>query len=464
MKFMLAFGILLIASIAQSATIVRKARNTEGIIPSIVEEILKVELQSDLKKNSEVEVVEDTVAVKKVDDVVVTEEKVSAVSKDGTEQIVEFKKIETVEKPTEVVETVVPIVRNVVKEEIPQIEALRNVPVAIKEIPAIQDIIPEPIISSSNVQPEVQVESKVKTDIPTPEKVVVVETPKEEIKIVEVVIPMEVKKIVEEIPQIEKIEEKVVVVETVVPEVKKVDETVIVDDVEPATRQNNRPQIIAQIQNAVGALFNRDGTSTSAPVVEDAVQDESVAPTTAAPGGPLGTVLNTVGDRVQTFVSNVQNALNLAPASNAAADGESTTRVPLLTQLSNQVSGFQSQVQNGLTNFQNSIAQNPIVSPIVNSIQSTLGIQPSTNAAAAPASSDVPEKITTVVQDNIDVEMKPTEIVDEVREVPVVPVVPVVAAAPAIEVVPETVVVEETKKEIVPPKEIVDEKKSEVVV
>jgi hypothetical protein len=447
MKFMYAFGILLIVSCVQSATIVRKARNTEGIIPTIVEEILKVELQSDLKQNNDLQVVaEEQPAIKKIvekvdvpETVVVTEEKISAVSKDGTEQVVEFKKVETIDKPIEVAETFVPVaVRNVIKEEIPQVEALRNVPVIVQDTPAVQDIVPEPIVASINVQPEVQVESKIKSEIPViPEKVVEIETPKEEVKIVEVVIPTEVKKIpvtvedVEKPQQIEKIEEKVVVVETVVPEVKKVEEVVKVEgaDVEAAGKQSDRPQILQQIQQAVGQIFNRPA---AAPTVEDAVQDESA---TSAPN-PIQSIVSSFQGTLQNAADRVQSALNtFSSNSNAeqAADGESTTRVPFLQQLSNQVSGIQS-----------NLANNPLTRPIV----SALGITPNSAPAETTAAPSNDVKV------DVDVEMKPSDN-NSAKKVPAV--VPQAEKEVA-------VVAEETKKEIVPPKEIVEEKKSEVVV
>lgn len=455
MKF-IAFGILLIVSCVQSATIVRHARNTEGIIPTIVEEILKVELQSDLKKNSDLEVAEETPAIKKIEvvpeNVVVTEEKISAVSKDGTEQVVEFKKIETIEKPAEVVETFVPVaVRNVVKEQIPQVEELRNVPVIVQDTPAIQDIVPEPIAASVNVQPEVQVESKIRSEIPAVivpemvekvEKIVEIETPKEEVKIVEVVIPTEVKKIVEDEPErpqaIDKIEEKVVVVETVVPEVKKV-ETIVpvkveVDNVDPSAKQSDRP-ILQQIQNAVGQIFNRPAAS---PTVEDAVQDESTVTSTQGPiQAILGAAQNTFSqtvDRVQT----VFNSFNNNAAAEPAADGETTTRQPLIAAIQNQAQNLQSSVVNTLSS-------NSLTRPIVEAF----GIRPqsATEAPAAPAN-DVKE----------DVEMKPSSENNSAKKVPVVPAI----VPPVVE--KEVVAVEETKKEIVPPQEIVEEKKSEVVV
>lgn len=476
MKLILSLGLLLIATYVQSASIVRENRNTEGIIPTIVEEILKVELQSDLKKNSDVEVpavlvpempvvAEEVPVFKKIVDeptVVVTEEKI--ITDDGVkETIVDVKKTETI-VPV-VVEKVdeIPAGRNVVKEEIPQVEELRKVPVvpeevpavvAVPEKPAVVDIIPEPVQASVQAAPEIEVEQpKLKTEI-IPEVVKTVE----EVKKIDVVIPVEIKKIeVTPDQQIEKIEEKVVVVETVVPEVKKIVEDVktvevpvvvepvvapvVVDETIPESKQDapNRPQqILNQLQAVVGSIFNRNNVSAVAN--DETVGDEAASPTTST-SRPilqaiqgLGTSIQTAG---QTALNNVVNSVQstLGINNNAAqSDGTTASAGPIQSVIqsvtgavSNLQSSFGTLVQNTLTGQSTNTAQAPA-------------------AAVAPAveAADVPQKVVAV--DN-----KIDEPAAAAKEVPV-------------EMPQDVVVAEEPKKDVVVPSDvqpIVEVKKTE---
>lgn len=465
MKLILSLGLLLVATYVQSASIVRENRNTEGIIPTIVEEILKVELQSDLKKNSDVEVpkapeavpviVDEAPVVKKIPDaeptVVVTEEKAVVTSDDGVkETVIDVKKIETivpviVEKIPEV-----PTTRNVVKEEIVQVEELRTVPVevpavvAAPEKPAIIDIIPEPVQSAVQAAPEIEVEQpNLKTEV-VPE---VVKT--EEVKKVDVIIPVEVQKVE---PVIEKIEEKVVVVETIVPEVKKIVEeakpvetvelpvvpTVVADETIPETKQEtpNRPQqILNQIQTAVGNLFNRNPALNNATAADEPVGDES-ATTTARPQFPI---LQQAVNQLQSFQANAVNSIQQVLNPNAAAQSDGLTSTGSTNPLASVISSITSNVQN-LPNQVGSVFQNAVNF-----------LQPQNNAAAAPATTAAP------VVAPADEPQKVVAVDNKIDE-------PAAAKSVAIETTQDVVAAEEPKKDVVIPlveQPIVEVKKTE---
>lgn len=242
MKIYLISAIFCLAGLAQGANVQRIARNSETIIPTIVEEILKVELQSDLKKNSAVEAVEEEPLVKKIEPTLIVEPVASRTVEDAVLPAAEEKKPEIVEvmtikeiipeplaavikaealpeiaekmplqenaekpldnyrtesvplveqpiveivKETVVIEPVLeirqepaaavvikeeeivkPLARNVVKEEIPQVEELRNI--LPQETIAIKETIPEPVASSNIVEPVVEVEQQVKNIIAAP--------------------------------------------------------------------------------------------------------------------------------------------------------------------------------------------------------------------------------------------------------------------------------------------------------
>lgn len=224
MKIYLISAFLCLAGLAHGASIQRIARNSETIIPTIVEEILKVELQSDLKKNSAVEAAEAEPLIKKVEPTLNVEPIASRTVEDAALPATEEKKpeileilavkeiipeplpavikaeplpevvekIETVaikdnaEKPLDnfrtesvpsveqpiaeiVKETVVikeeeiikPMSRNVIKEEIPQVEELRNI--LPEETIAVKETVPEPVASSNIVEPVVEIQQEVKS-------------------------------------------------------------------------------------------------------------------------------------------------------------------------------------------------------------------------------------------------------------------------------------------------------------
>lgn len=241
MKIYLISAVLCLASLTQAANVQRIARNSETIIPSIVEEILKVELQSDLKKNSAVEAIEEEPLVKKIEPALIAsrtaEDNILPLAEEKKPEIVEImaiqeilpeslpaiikaealpeiaEKVETIalpeiaEKPLDnfrtesvplveqpiveiVKETVViepvlelrkepapavvikeeeivkPMTRNVVKEEIPQVEELRNI--VPEDTVAVKETIPEPVASLKIIEPVVEVEEQVKNIIAAP--------------------------------------------------------------------------------------------------------------------------------------------------------------------------------------------------------------------------------------------------------------------------------------------------------
>lgn len=457
--------LLCLAVVAHGANIQRLARNTEGIIPSIVEEILKVELKSDLKKNSAVEVelpepivkeeviVEPAISRTVEEEKTVVEEKMPVIVETIVEETIpsvrtvavdekipevaekiELIAIETVpEKPadnfrtevepsveepkvveivkeTVVVEPVVPelrnapvvsevlikeeeemmkpMVRNVIKEEIPQVEELRVIP----EADAVKDIVPEPVVASNVAHPVAEIEPQVKT--------VVIETMKEEVpmKVEEIVIEQvksvpemimmtkteempEVKaEIVPEMmmekavePEVIKDEVKAVVVETekkeeemIVPGVKKIDDG----------RQNFVQNAVQQVQQAIQPVIQPVvNTLQNVPVVGQIVQ--RITPTTAEPVAPAedaenpseapaadeSDVTTRAPGPIQQLVSSVQTFFNPS-ASNTAGDSTQadnekpqTSGNPLQQVtgfVQNAFTGAQSQISNAIANFQQS--------------------------------------------------------------------------------------------------------------
>lgn len=202
-------ALLCLAVVAHAANIQRVSRNTEAIIPSIVEEILKVELKSDLKKNSAVEVEETEPIVK--EDVVV--------EPIASRTVVEEVKTVGEEKTPVIVETIVetiPSVRTLVDEKVPEIIekveiiAIEQVPEktvdnfrteSVPETPVIAEIIKETVV----VEPIPEVRSSpVATEAVTEEE--------------EVIKPMVRNVIKEEIPQIEELR--------VIPETDAVKDTI----------------------------------------------------------------------------------------------------------------------------------------------------------------------------------------------------------------------------------------------
>lgn len=442
MKFFLICAFL---CLAHGANIQRMARNTEAIIPTIVEEILKVELQSDLKKNSAVEAFEPLPIVKPAEEEIIIEpvasrtiveaaapveekkpevveiiaiqeiipEPTSATRTAETQpEIVEVVAIrENVEKPIDnfrtesvpsaeqpmveiIKETVIiapaselrqepaaevvikeeeivrPMVRNVVKEEIPQVEALRNIEAP--EIIAVKEVVPEPVASSNIVEPVVEIVPQVKTVLPEPVLQEVKE--KEEVELPAPILPeLKANPEVEPVPDVNivkvevvsepKVEEpqlklipavpEVKTEAPVVAEVKKILETApltetktepetkpliedaaipSIEETDPNYRQSERPTIVQQLQQAaanvvsnvpiVGQIFNRNPEVAAA---GETVADESA--TTTAPG-PLQ-LLQTGFQQVVANSQQFFQSLNPAASNAANTDGsDATTRPP----------------------------------------------------------------------------------------------------------------------------------------
>lgn len=464
MKALFICTLLCIAGVAQCASLPRFARNTEAIIPTLVEEILKVELQSDLKKNSAVEAVEDVPVIKSyMEEIIVepvvaikTEEPVVAIKTEEPATVVKtietvaapleekkpevveiltvqeviaesepivkaiesvpevvekMEKVETVttqeiaEKPVDatrtesvapveepkieiIKETIVlepttelrkeldvaavlikeeeiikPMVRNVVKEEIPQVESLRNV--LPEENSAVKEVIPEPVASLTIVEPVLEVEQVVKAIVAEP-------APKEIIK-EEVLAVTELKKVPESSPEVvpeivvemkpeikaenldakldtipEIKEEKVEVIEPMTElkketdlkasssEVTKPEEEAIikpiealqtVETIEPEIRQADRPNLLQQAQEiltnvpVVGQIFNRN------PAVADAVESVGDESATTSRPNPLQQVQQFISNPIQTL-QNAINSLNPNAATSAEDGADVTTRAP----------------------------------------------------------------------------------------------------------------------------------------
>lgn len=446
MKILLISALMCLAGLANAANIQRVARDTETIIPTIVEEILKVELQSDLKKNSVVEAVENEPIVSSIKEETIvdpiasrTVEEGSVLAEEKKPEIVEIvavkeiipepiqairdseplleivKKVEIVaiqenpvEKPvdnfrtesvpsveqpsveiikeTVVVEPVVelrqepvaavqikeeeivkPILRNVIKEEIPQVEELRNI--APVEMDAVKEILPEPVASSNIVEPVVEIEQQVKnvetpvlkevkvdilavTEIKTEAEIpaaIVPEIKLEEVKakveplLSEVKEPLltEVKEesVETEVKKVPEIAEMIEIIAT--PEIMPIVQEVVIDGGDSQIRQSDRPTIVQQVQDAfanvplVGQIFNRNPA-------DETVSDETVT---------RPNLIQAAQAAVQQAVQNTQNALQnvFAPTSNsvAAVDGaETTTRASPIAAVLNLASGAFQNVAN----------------------------------------------------------------------------------------------------------------------
>lgn len=414
-------ALMCLAGLAYGANIQRVARDTEAIFPTIVEEILKVELQSDLMKNSAVEAIENEPIISMLKEEIIVEPIASRLVEDGgvlaeekkpeivevlavkeiipeplaavrnTEPLPEIvEKVEIVaiqenaEKPvdnfrtesvpsveepiaeiikeTVVVEPVVelrqepvavveikeeeivkPMLRNVIKEEIPQVEELRNI--APVEMDAVKEILPEPVASSNIVEPIVEIEQQVKNIDEVPAfKEIKPETPMIEEMKIEAEIPAaimpemkleEVKAKVESLLTTELKEEKVEAEIKKTPEIAEMTEVVASPEIKPLTeevvvvegldsqiRQSDRPTIVQQVQDAfaqvpiVGQIFNRNPA-------DETVSDEA----TTRPN-----LIQAAQAAVQQAVQNTQNAFQnvFAPTSNSVAsvDGDSTTTRP----------------------------------------------------------------------------------------------------------------------------------------
>lgn len=488
MKLYLISAFLCLAGLTHGASIQRMTRDTEAIIPTIVEEILKVELQSDLKKNSAVEAFEVEPVVKPIKEEVVVEPVASRTVEDGTiaaeekkpeiveivavkevipepipavrtiepvpvvEEKVEIVAIENVEKPIDnfrtesvpsveqptvaiVKETVVvepvadlhkepvaeivikeeeivaPMFRNVVKEEIPQVEELRNiVPV---EMTAVKDIVPEPVQAAIIVEPVVEIVPEIKTiakevvpapvvpevnAVPAPvvpEGQVVPEVKAvPEVPFVKTEVVPEIAPVVAEIKE-EKVEapivpefkaEEVMTVAEVKTEDKPVPETVvpIVDETDPQVRQDS-PNLIQQVQTAVsnaaanipiiGQILNRNPAVAA---TDEVVGDESA--TTTRPN-----LLQQAAQAVTNTFTNALNAIN-PQSSNAATGAETATTGPVLSAVQNFVSGAVQNTQNALTSLNNII--NPTTAPAKDEAKPTVADEKPVKADEKPAKAD----------------------------------------------------------------------------
>lgn len=190
-------ALLCLAVVAHAANIQRVSRNTEAIIPSIVEEILKVELKSDLKKNSAVEVDEAEPIVKEeiiVEPIAartvveehptVVEEKTPVIVETIIESIPSVRTAFVDEKVPEIIEKVEIIAIEQVAEKTVDNFRTESVP----ETPVIAEIIKETVV----VEPLPEVRSvPVATEAVTEEE--------------EIVKPMVRNVIKEEIPQVEEL-------------------------------------------------------------------------------------------------------------------------------------------------------------------------------------------------------------------------------------------------------------------
>ena len=401
MKFLLISALLCIG-LAHGANVRRLARDQEAIIPSLVEEILKVEIQSELQKNSEIEAIEEEPVVKTIKEEIVVAPVVSRTVAEGaivleekmpaiveimavkeeipepiaavlrSEPLPEIKEtveiiaiqevpekpvdsfrtesMPMVEQPMEIIKEIVseirqepaliveekefiqPMLRNVIKEEIPQVEELRHVVVA-AEKEAVKELIPEPIASSQNVEPVVQVE-QLRSE-PVVKEIVPVVKAVPEIAVVEI----EKKEIVPEKPEIveeKKVEEPMMIksvpviaeiIEKIefIPEVKKVPEVEaaaipeveapkepapIIDDTKPETRQtliDNIQTGLTNFASNIPIIQNLVPRPTNNVASDDAAADETA---TRPPG------------IVQTALNNIQNTINSAFNPSASNAGE----------------------------------------------------------------------------------------------------------------------------------------------
>lgn len=438
--------------LASGAHIRRLTRETEAVIPSLVEEILKVELQSDLKQNNKVEVSEVSPVIKKIADEAVAE----AMLEEGKPIIVEIIKdaepelavlkseplasevpapapvmekvevvvikdnldsfrdevIPKVETPVEPLKEAViaevkveevkmeqPALRNVVKEEIPQVEELRNIVPVEKD--AVKESLPEPVVALNVAQPVLLVEESVKTVAlepvlkkleeetvikaekkeVIPEKVEIVEEKKEETLAKAVPLaPVSEVPTIAETPIIAAIKEEAPIkVDTpIVNEIKE-----IVVEVKKLEPEEAKP--IEKIAEALPAAAVLE--ESALPAVE------MVDPEVRQNSNPIQQAITTLTQGVTSFAQNIPIISNLvgnsqnsvaadAPASDVPADAvgdEASTpprpQFPVLQSLTDGIqSGFQSLGQN-VQNF----GQN-----VVNSVQGLIPNAASSSESAQP--------------------------------------------------------------------------------
>lgn len=440
MRIYLISAYLFLASVAStySANIQRNARNTEAIIPTIVEEILKVELQSDLKKNNAIEATEDVPIIKTIEEQIIVEpgatrtiageissfdektpkmteivaikevvpEPVQAILKTQplpkidensetlalvenlekpvenfriaellpveqpmAEIVKEVRKDPTLEVVTKEEEIVKPMVRNVIKEEIPQIEELRNIN---EEIFAIKEVLPEPLAASNIVEPVVEILSQPKTiisepvmkevkkenpEISSPSLFEVKSEPEDSVIVTEDAVNTKVEKPVESAIKNGNVQAPLAInvkIETKPDlEIKSVPENApLIEESDPQIRQSERQTIVEQVQSVianvpiVGQFFNRN------PAVV-ATSDETVSDETISTPSP-GAFQQFISGAQQVFTNTI-NSLN--PATNNAAsnqEGSSPAQAgPIVQAAQAAQSAFQSVLSNVATNVAN---------------------------------------------------------------------------------------------------------------
>lgn len=536
MKLLLVAAFLCIG-LASGAHIRRLTRETEAVIPQLVEEILKVELQSDLKQNNKVEVAEVEPVIKKIADEAVAEGMV----KEGEPIVVEIIKDEPVlavlktepltpevpapvikEEKIEVIikdnldtfrdeaapmapaaveplkEAIIaevkvdeakmeqPALRNVVKEEIPQVEELRNIAPVEKE--AVKESLPEPVVALTVAEPVLLVEEAEKTVAVEPvlkkleeetvvkaektevipEKVEIIEEKKEEtlaksVPVAPVVPVVPEMAIPAEIPVIAEIKEETPIKAADTPIVTEVKEIVV--EVKKLAPEATEAKPVEKIVEVVPA-------AAVAPVESEIPAVEMIDPEVRqSQNNPLQQAISSITQGVTSFVSNVPIISNLvgnsqnsvaadAPAdaapAEAVADESNTTarpQFPILQGLTENIqSGFQTfgqNVQNFGQNVVNSVqglipnaassSETAQPGPLASLAQS-LGLRPAT---AAPAKEDdKPVEIPTKVEGEKAPEAAKTAAVEVVEKQPEEKK-PVEVVAPAIaEVVAPTIVEE----------------------
>lgn len=512
MKVLLLSALLCIASV-QGASFRRLARDAGGVIPTLVEEILKTELQSDLKQNSAVEAFETEPLVKEIvkDEIkeeIIVDPLASRTVLDGAVQLEEKKpeiveiveiavkeespepilavlkseplpeiseKVETVaiqetpvetpvdsirtepllvaEQPLEIVKEIIseirqepevveikieemsrPSLRNVIKEEIVQVEELRNTLVDERE--AIKEVLPEPVASSQLIEPVPQVKEDPLVAEIIPEKMAILE---EKLAVLEEKMALteekkeedltsiksipsepsvlllaepsvtsfltEIKEEIKEptpvvsetIVEIKKLAEKTEAVAPIAPETPKLEVTEGEKaEIAPETRQS--PTIVENIQNAlanVPLLSNivRPATpAAAAPALSDAPADDAtvVEEAAVAPAAttPTPNILQQIVQGTQQAFANTQQAFQnaLNPTANAAntEEGVATPNGPF----SGAVQFIQTQAQN----LQNLIRPNTPASatPAKEGVQKPEEVKPVKEEVEKPIKEDAP--------------------------------------------------------------------------
>lgn len=257
MKIYLISALICLAGLAHGASIQRIARNTEAIIPTIVEEILKVELQSDLKKNSAVEAIEEEPLVKKIDEEIIVEpvasrtiEEAVAPLEEKQPEIVEVVAIKEIDlEPISAIRKTEPAVEVVEKVEVitiqenvdKPIDNFRTESIPSVEMPSVPEITKETVVVEpvSDLRQEPAVEVVIKEE--------------------EIVKPMVRNVIKEEIPQIEELRnilpEEIVAIKDVIPE--PVPSSNIVEPV---------VEIVPQVKTVLKEQVQEDKIEVPAPV------------------------------------------------------------------------------------------------------------------------------------------------------------------------------------------------------